>query len=136
MHKKIISVGAIALIVGGVIGYTSAKMLVRPTLSENQNTRGGFGTTYGGVMMRSNGGGLLSGIVAAKDATSITLNTRDGSSRVVLVTSATTVSKSVNGSVTDVSVGSNIIVSGTTNSDGSIVATLLQLRPETQPIGR
>ncbi len=49
--------------------------------------------------------------------------------RLVLVTPNTTVSKSVTGSLFDVTTGSTIIVSGTTNSDGSVSANLIQLRP-------
>jgi hypothetical protein len=83
------------------------------------------------MMRGAGGGGLLSGTVAAKDSGSITVNTRDGSSHVVLITPATTVSKSVTGALIDVSTGSTIIVSGTTNSDGSVSASLIQLRPAT-----
>ena len=135
MHKKMMGVGAIGLIVGGVLGYGGATMLARPTAGLAQGARGGFAAgNCGGGMMRGGGanGGLLSGTVEAKSATSLTLNTRDGSSHVVLITPATSVSKSVNGTLGDVSVGTTVIVSGTTNSDGSVSATLLQLRPATQ----
>ncbi|MCX6790357.1 MAG: DUF5666 domain-containing protein, partial [Candidatus Kaiserbacteria bacterium] len=108
-------------------------MLARPAVSQIQNARGTFSGTYGGGMMRgaSTNGGLLSGTIEAKDATSLTLNTRDGSSHVVLITPATNVSKSVSGATSDITVGSTVTVSGTANSDGSVSATLVQLRPTT-----
>ncbi len=128
MNKHTILTAVIALVVGFGTGYVT-----HTAPAPTQGTRGTFAGANGGGMMRSGvaGGGLLSGTVASKDAGSITLNTRDGSSHVVLVTPATTVSKSVTGGLTDVITGSNIIVSGTTNSDGSISATLIQLRPTT-----
>ncbi len=104
---------------------------MRPA-NQTQNVRGNFSGAGGAVFMRGGGagnGGFLSGTVAAKDSESITLDTRDGSSHVVLVTPMTSVLKSVSGSMSDVSVGSTVIVSGTTNSDGSISANLIQLRP-------
>jgi len=132
MHKKMMGVGAIGLIVGGVLGYSGATMFARPAAGLAQGARSGFAAgNYAGGMMRGGAanGGLLSGTVEAKSATSLTLNTRDGSSHVVLITPATSVSKSVSGTVGDVAVGTTVIVSGTTNSDGSVSATLLQLRP-------
>lgn len=126
MNKTLITTAALALIVGVGVGYGVATAL-RPA-SQMQVTRGTFAGGNGG--MRGGGaGGFLTGSVAAKDTGTITLNTRDGSSHIVIVTPATSVSKSVSGSLTDVSVGSVITVSGTTNRDGSIVASILQIRP-------
>lgn len=123
-------VGIGSLVAGIIVGYTLgySTFTHQPSPTTAQNTRGSG--AYAGGMMRGSGngaGGFLTGTVAAQDSGSITLNTRDGSSRVVLITPNTSVSKSVNGALTDVSVGSTIIVSGSTNSDGSISANLIQL---------
>ena len=72
---------------------------------------------------------MLAGTVVSTNSGGLTLNTRDGSSHVVLVTPDTTISKSVQGTLSDVTKGSNVIVSGTTNSDGSVSASDIQLRP-------
>lgn len=125
MHKKIVGTAVIALVVGFGAGYVTH---TSPT--STQGTRGSFAGAAGGGMMRGgNAGGFLTGTVASKDATSITINTRDGNSHVILISPSTTVSKSVNGSESDISVGSTVIVSGTTNSGGSVSASLIQLRP-------
>ncbi|MFI5260668.1 MAG: hypothetical protein ACHQU0_02650 [Candidatus Paceibacteria bacterium] len=128
--KHLISTAVVALVIGVGIGYAGAGMFAAPAVPKA--ARGGFA---GSGMMRSggSGGGFLTGTVAAKDSGSITLNTRDGSSHVILVTPATTVSKSVNGTESDVTLGATIIVSGATNSDGSLSASLIQLRPDTPP---
>jgi len=129
MHKNTVSIAIIALIVGVGIGYAGASMFARPAATLSQDTRGGFNGRVGGMMRGA--GGLLSGTVAKKDTGSITLNTKDGNSRVIFITPDTSVSKSVSGTLDDVSVGATIIASGTTNSDGSVSASLIQLRPAT-----
>ena len=77
------------------------------------------------------GGGFLTGTVAAEDSGSITVDTRDGSSHVVLISPSTTYQKSVAGTISDVPVGSSIMVIGSTNGDGSVLATSIQLRGAT-----
>jgi hypothetical protein len=130
--KYLISTAVIALIIGAGIGYAGAGMFASPVASKS--TRSGFAGNATGMMRGgTNGGGFLSGTVAAKDSGSITLNTKDGSSHVVLINPATTVSKSATGTENDVVVGGTIIVSGTTNSDGSVSASLIQIRPSTPP---
>ena len=130
MKNKPIIVGAVALIIGLALGYFGSTALAAP--AKSTTARGSFAAGAGGFT-RTGGntaaGGFLTGTVAATDSGSITLNTRDGSSHVVLVTPDTSVSKSVSGTLADVAVGSTVIVSGTTNSDGSVSATLVQIRP-------
>ncbi|OYV83080.1 MAG: hypothetical protein B7W96_00775 [Parcubacteria group bacterium 37-58-5] len=128
MNQKTTLIAVVALVVGFGAGY-----FVHTPPAPAAGTRGSFAGAGGGAFTGARGGaaggGLLTGTVAASDSGSLTLDTRDGSSHVVLVTPATTVSKSVNGTLGDVSVGSTVIVSGTANSDGSLSATNIQLRP-------
>ncbi|MHB8660553.1 MAG: hypothetical protein ACYC75_01240 [Minisyncoccota bacterium] len=135
MNKNTMGIAGIALIVGLGVGYVGANAMRQA--APTQNVRGNFSGANGGTFIGMRGGmgngSFLAGTVAAKDSGSITINTRDGSSHVVLITPATNVSKSVSGTMDDVSVGSTIIVSGTTNSDGSVSASLIQLRPTPPP---
>ena len=125
MNKKLASIAVVALVVGFGAGYY---MHPSAAATGSTATRTGAGA-YTGARGGATAGGILSGTVAAADSGSITLDTRDGSSHVVLITPATTVSKSVSGAISDVSIGSTVSVSGTTNSDGSVSATNIQLRP-------
>ncbi len=127
-HIIVTAIGALLIGLGG--GYAGAH-IIAPT-----NSNG----TIGSSVIRdrrgrnqSAGGGFLTGIVARKDSESITVDTRDGNSHVVLFTPATSVFKSVAGSLTDVTVGSTVIVTGSTNSDGSLSAHSIQLRRATAP---
>ncbi len=123
MNTKTIGIALIGLVIGFGAGYF---LHITPTAQTATRTssftgaRGAAGATAGGFLM---------GTVAAEDSNSITLDTRDGSSHVVLINPSTSVSKYVAGALTDVSVGSTVMVSGTTNSDGSVSATMIQLRP-------
>ena len=135
--KNILAVVAIALVIGLGTGY-GIHGLLSPSMKVGGFPGGANG--FGGASMntskgvsRSPSNGLLTGTVASKDDGSITIDTRDGSSRIVLVTPNTSVSKSATGSLNDVVVGSTIFISGTTNSDGSISASLIQLRPGLPP---
>ncbi len=75
------------------------------------------------------GGGATAGTVLSVDNQGLTLQLRDGSSKVVFVTPSTTVQKMVDGAVGDILPQSNVTVMGATNSDGSVTATAVQIRP-------
>lgn len=72
---------------------------------------------------------FTNGEVVTKDDTSLTLKMMDGGSKVVFLSASTTVSKMTTGTLDDVSEGTNVSVNGTMNSDGSITASMIQLRP-------
>ncbi len=75
------------------------------------------------------GANFITGDVTAKDAQSITLKDRTGSSRIILYSPSVEVSKFAAGSIDDVAVGTTIMVNGKTNTDGSITAQTIQIRP-------
>lgn len=83
-----------------------------------QNTRGGMGRSGGAA-----------GEVLSKDNTSVTLKIGDTGSRIIFFSTTTAVTKSVPGSMNDVSVGEYVSVFGTPNQDGSVSAQSIQIRP-------
>jgi hypothetical protein len=88
------------------------------------------GAANGTKMMR--GGGVV-GEVTAKDNQSITVKTLDGSSKIVFYSSSSAVSLMASGSISDVTQGKQVFVSGTSNSDDSITAKTIELRPAPTP---
>lgn len=91
----------------------------------------GAGMRQGGARTFGAGGmgGFVNGEVASKTNSGFTVKLRDGGSKVVVVASSTTIGKMASGSIDDISEGTGIVVTGTSNSDGSITATTVQIRP-------
>ncbi len=88
------------------------------------NAPGGATAARGGMM-----GGMTSGEIISKDDTSVTLKLMDGGSKVVFLSASTTVATMSTGALEDLSNGTNVMVIGSTNSDGSVTATTIQVRP-------
>ncbi|MCK9393662.1 MAG: hypothetical protein WCX30_03270 [Candidatus Paceibacterota bacterium] len=82
--------------------------------------------TAGQVTNRQKGG-LVGGEILSKDDKSIVLKDRSGGSKIVFFSQSTQFLKSTTGSIDDISVGSNITVTGDQNSDGSVTAKIIQI---------
>ncbi len=106
-----------------------------------------LGGAMGGGTFRASGAGAVFGTIIAKDANSITVQLGGGpnasstnagasGSKIVLLNANTEVGKTVAGSSGDLVVGQTVVVNGTPNSDGSITAAMVQIRPEGTPRGR
>jgi hypothetical protein len=70
-------------------------------------------------------GGFAFGTVTKIDGGTITISSFDGSTTTITTTSSTKVTKSVQGSFSDLQVGQNIRAVGTTGSDGTVAATAI-----------
>ena len=132
MNKTSIIAIIIALLVGFGAGMTYGKS--GGTATTPQDTVGGFGAGRAGAggnrAARGGGfGGGTSGEVIAKDASSITVKTRDGSTKIVFVSGTTQVVKTAAGSQSDISMGTNVTAIGPANTDGSVNAQSIQIRP-------
>lgn len=97
-------------------------------------SRGSFaGTgTFGSSTRRiagATGGGLAVGTVLTIGSSSITLQLANGNSEVVFYSSSTPVSVPTTVSVSTLKAGANVMVAGTSNSDGSVTAQTIQVRP-------
>jgi hypothetical protein len=125
----IIAAAMILVYVSYSAGYQKGKKI---TFSQ------GPGSGFSGAnSMRNRGAGIINGDVTSKDETSMTVRGRDGSSKIVLYSGTTQIMKSTTGTSSDVAVGTQVMIQGKTNSDGSITAQSIQIRPEmpkiTQP---
>ncbi|MDR3558293.1 MAG: hypothetical protein P4L61_02050 [Candidatus Pacebacteria bacterium] len=127
--------GAGWLIKGSASASTSSTA-ARSGASGFTGTAGSFAGAAGARTGRTAGAGLVAGTVVAVDPTSISIALPNSTSTsattgstVVLYSTGTSVLKSVIGSPADLSVGENVTVQGTSNSDGSMSATAIQIRP-------
>ena len=138
MNKTIIIASIAVVLVGGGAFYGGVKYG-----QSNSSQRGSFQNLsaeerqqriqqagIGGRAVNGAGiGGLTAGEVISKDEQSITLNLRDGGSKIVFYSASVEISKFASGTMSDVAVGASVMVTGKTNTDGSVTAELIQLRP-------
>ncbi len=77
----------------------------------------------------------VSGDIVASDDTSITVKLTDGSSKIILLSDKTVVSKASVGTKADLKTGTKVAVFGTENADGSVSAANIQINPITNVLG-
>lgn len=123
MNKNLIIPVLIAVLMGGVgfyggMKYQQSKVPVRQ-----------FGQGQGQGQNRVRMGGQVTGEILAMDDKSVTVKLADGSSKIILLSSTTTFSATAAGAKSDLKVGVRVAVFGTTNSDGSVTATNVQINP-------
>lgn len=127
MNQKIAGVIIGTLVLMGGSFYEGMRYATN-TASTQSPRAGGFSGTRGAG--RTGNGGFITGEVLSKDAQGITVKMRDGGSSIVFIGKTATVSKSATGSVDDIAVGTQVMVTGSKNTDGSINAQSVQIRPE------
>lgn len=141
--KKILIIVIAVIVVGGGAFYGGMKYAQNKTSSgfgqggfknfsglspeERQQQFKDTGAGFKGARM---GGGLINGEVIAQGDKNITVKLKDGGSKIVFYSDATEVDKLVSSNLGDVQVGAVVLVSGQTNSDGSITAQSIQLRSD------
>jgi len=74
------------------------------------------------------GNGMIDGEIISTDDKSITVKDKNGSSKTIYFSDSTTISKSTDGSKSDLTNGKTVMASGSSNSDGSITAKNIQIR--------
>jgi len=97
-------------------------------MMDNSGPRG-----QNGIAFRNRNGsqGMVRGQIENMDDKSLTIKMPDGSSKLVLLTSSTTIDKVDQTTKADLKTGQTVAVFGAANSDGSISATSIQLNPQT-----
>ena len=131
-NSKLITSIILSVVISGTLFYYIGIKSASPTTS---GVSGNLGRYYqaGGNKNGGSSGNSLVGSVIDKNSQSITVQSRDGSSKIVLVSGATRISKSVSGNLNDLSNRENVIIIGQTNSDGSITAESIQIRSKDAP---
>ena len=119
----------IMVIVAVIGGYLFGKSSVASSRSGALSANGFSSSTrsrFPGV--GGNGGGFASGQISAVDSQSLTLQLANGNSEVVFYSSSTSVTEPTNVSISALKTGADVMIGGTTNSDGSLTAQSIQVR--------
>jgi len=130
MQKKIIIILVIALAIIGAGAFYSGM-----SYEKSQAPKFGFPGGANFQAMKTNrtgatGANFISGNVISKDDVSITLQIpNNGGSKIIFYSDATQISKMASGTVADLVTDTSVSVTGTTNSDGSVTAQSIQIRP-------
>ncbi|MFA5987936.1 MAG: hypothetical protein WC797_04805 [Candidatus Paceibacterota bacterium] len=135
---KKIALHVIAAIIIFAVGFWGGKMYGAKTKSAfraDGNQFSGINSGFGGGFNKGgrNGGGIVSGDIVSKDATGVVVKSREGGSKIVIVPSSAQIMKATDGTAEDLVVGKNVMVTGTTNADGSVTAKVIQLRNDLIP---
>jgi hypothetical protein len=138
MNNKIIAgavVGAVVFAGAGFYGGMSYAKGQMPMRLPGQG--GGFAGANGAQFAGRGGagarggtaGGFVAGQVLSQNAGSVTIKMMDGSTKIVLIGTSTQIAKQTVGAASDLAAGTNVVVTGSQNSDGSITGAMIQIRP-------
>lgn len=126
MKNSIIIAILVAIIVGGgaFFGGMKYQQSKQRSFFRQGNALQGARAGLGGNRM---GFRPVNGEIISSDDKSITVKLQDGSSKIVIFSDKTTVNKTSESSKSDLKTGEQVVVIGTTNSDGSITAQTISI---------
>lgn len=75
------------------------------------------------------GRAMINGEIIAQDDQSVTIKLADGSSKIILLSSETSINQATQATVSDLKVDEKVAIFGQTNNDGSTTAQSIQLNP-------
>ena len=129
--NKIISGIVILLVVGGGAFYFGMNYGKSQAAATATAARAGFAGRTGRTS--ASGAGFTTGTIISKDSSSITLQlpANTGGSKIIFYSNATQIGEMTSGTPKDLTTGTTVSVTGTTNSDGSVTANSIQIRPNT-----
>jgi len=130
----LVIVGAVAFYGGMKYGQGSGLQAnaAQNSGQNNRNFPGGQNGNGGNAAFARRGGAGgngVSGEILNSDDKSITVKIPTGGSKIVFYSSTTKIMKSVDVAVADLTAGENVMVAGTANTDGSLTASMIQIRP-------
>lgn len=115
----------------GRLGQFNGTGMMRNENGQTQQGQNGNGSQAQNGNRQGMGIRGVTGEIIANDDKSITVKLPDGSSKIVLVGTTTTINKASSSSKSDLTTGTKVAVFGQTNTDGSVTAQNIQINPVT-----
>ena len=135
-NKKIVLMVAGALVIAGLSFWGGVKYGQSKSTSTQLSSRmgsfsqNGMGQNTGRTNIRGGiNGEMVSGEILSMDTKSVTIKLNDGGSKIVFFSPSTKIEKTIDGVAGDLIVGKQVSVIGPANSDGSVNAISIQMRP-------
>lgn len=98
--------------------------------NNSSTTSTGTGAGNGTGLRDGSGNNSIFGEITKMDDSSITIKTTDGSSKIILLSDSTSINQSVTAAKTDLTVGTQVKVDGTTDSNtGSVTGKSIEINP-------
>lgn len=121
----------VVLVIGLGVGFFGGMQYEKgkaPTAAGGLGANGQFRRGAGGAA-GANAFRATTGTIISADAKTMTVKLADGSSKIVILSSTSTIGKYAAATSTDLTAGQTVQVFGSTNSDGSVTAQTIQLNP-------
>lgn len=137
MNKNSIIILIIAVLVVGAGSFYGGMVYGKSQVPASSGRNFSFNGQGGGGGFRIRGaggggnfGGGVAGQILSKTDTGFTVKTNGGGSRIIFLTPSTTVSRMSAGTAADLNTGVDVVVVGDSNTDGSVNARSVQIRPQ------
>ncbi len=132
MTKNSLVITIVAAVIVGALGFYGG-------IQYQKSQRGSF---PGGAQGFPNGNGQqtrtgnslgsrpISGEITSLDENTLTIQTQDGSSKIVIYSTSTTINKTSEGSAADLEIGGQVMIIGSESTDGTVTAQTISLGGE------
>lgn len=128
----IVVVGAGAFYGGMVYGKNQNKSAGQQRFAQMGAQGGATGANRKAVGQNM---GFINGEIISNDGKIMTVKISTGGSKIILLSSSTEIGKMASGTASDLITGQNVMINGKTNTDGSLTASSIQIRPIGQGLG-
>jgi hypothetical protein len=147
MKRVLVPILIVLVVAAGVGGFFGGRMSggsstvatqATGTFGPGRDTSGSGGVSTGGERPTGDmavGGGMTAGTIVDKDDSSITVQTEDGNTSIVFYSASTTISETSDASSDALVKGETVMITGSSNTDGTLTATRIQVGAAASALG-
>ena len=132
MKKTLPIIIAVAIVfaAGGFFGGMKYQQSKKVVAFNQAGQRAGGQVNFNRARGAGATGTFINGEILSKsDNNSLTIKARDNSSKIVFLSAKSAITKSASGTAEDLIVGQQVVVTGTSNADGTLTASTVSINP-------